>query len=570
MASRTPPRGVTLPGRLFDRLQTSPDSPALAFYRPGRGPTEWKAYADVHAEAAATAAAMADLGCRPGTACIIVLPSGPAAARLVLAALLQGALPLLIAPPSILGSGSDLARVLDSTVRRSKARLVVCPQTMADEIDPSRWRSTRVVFGEETLTALPPGEATAPAPSGPGDLAALQLTSGTTGLPKICMWSHRGVLAAIDGMTAAMAVDQDDIFFNWTPLYHDMGLVNNYLTCLLAGIPLVMMSPHDFVKSPVSWLRGLTETRANVTWSPNFGFALATQRIREEELEAVELSHVSGFWNAAERIHLSTMIDFQQRFSPWGLAPDALKTNFGCAENVGGATFTETGKPFSYEYVDRDALLVERLAIPSTAESPTAVAVVGAGRAHPLMEISIRSRQGQPLPDGHIGEIALDTPSRMLGYWGDARASQRALSHGVLRTGDLGYLREGELFWVGRVKERITVRGRKLDPSDFEPVLFSVDGLRKGSFAAFGVDDEATGTQRVVVVSEVVEPLPVPPFRLRESIARAVLEKLGLSVEVLLVPPGTLTKTSSGKRRHRHFRREYERGRLQTIQIESP
>jgi acyl-CoA synthetase (AMP-forming)/AMP-acid ligase II len=558
--------------RLFDRVLRRPDAPALTFYRPSRtgaGVFEWKTFSEVYREAMATGKAIAELGCRPGEVCLIVLPSGAGAARLVLGALLGGAYPLLIAPPSILGSGSDLARVLDATVRRTKARLVFCPSSMAKDIDPSRWPSTRVIFGEESVTSVGELDPVPPHPAQPEDLAALQLTSGATGLPKVCKWSHRGVLAAIDGMTAAMAVDGHDTFFNWTPLYHDMGLVNNYLTCLVSGIPLVMMSPHDFVKSPVSWLRGLTETEATVTWSPNFGFALATQRITEPELEGVDLARVRGFWNAAERINLSTMLDFQRRFEPHGLAPDALKTNFGCAENVGGATFTEAGKPFTYEFVDQEALTKRRVARPVAADTPNAVPVVGAGIAHPLMEISIRSRDGQTLPDGRVGEIALETPSRMLGYWGDAAASERALRHGVLRTGDLGYLREGELFWVGRARERINVRGRKFDPSDFEPILFDLEGLRKGCFAAFGLDDPATGTQRVVVVSEVAEPLLLPIGQLKEATVRAILEQLGLAVEVLLVPSGTLTKTSSGKRRHRHFRRAYERGELQTREIQA-
>jgi acyl-CoA synthetase (AMP-forming)/AMP-acid ligase II len=368
-------------------------------------------------------------------------------------------------------------------------------------------------------------------------------------------------------MTAAMAVGDDDIFFNWTPLYHDMGLVNNYLTCLVSGIPLVLMSPHDYVKAPASWLRGLSDTRSTVTWSPNFGFAVASQRIQDDELEGVSLNHVRGFWNAAERIHLSTMLEFHRRFGPYGVSMDALKTNFGCAENVGGATFTEAGKPFSFEYVDGDLLLDKRIAQPIPAASPRAVPVVGAGMAHPLMEMSIRSRSGNALPDGHVGEVALDTPSAMVGYWGDSRSTETAFRYGALRTGDLGYMRDGELFWVGRVKERITVRGRKVDPSDFEPVLFDIAGLRKGCFAAFGVDEPATGTQRVVVVSEVIDNLRRSIDDLREQVGRSILEKLGLAAEILLVPSGTLTKTSSGKRRHRHFRRAYDLGELQSLQV---
>jgi acyl-CoA synthetase (AMP-forming)/AMP-acid ligase II len=443
---------------------------------------------------------------------------------------------------------------------------------MADEAEEyaSASQATRIVFGEESLMRQPSSAFLQSARPEAADMVALQLTSGTTGLPKVCIWNNRGVLSAVDGMTVAMAVGGDDVFFNWTPLYHDMGLVNNYLTCLVSGIPLVLMSPHDFVKGPVSWLRGLFDTKSTVTWSPNFGFAVASQRIADDELSGLSLDHVRSFWNAAERIHLSTMLEFQRRFGPYGVSSDALKTNFGCAENVGGATFTEAGKPFSFEYVDSTLLLDKRIARTVAADSSNAVPVVGSGMAHPMMEISVRSRTGSPLPDGHVGEVALDTPSSMMGYLGDTRSTERAFRYGVLRTGDLGYMRDGELFWVGRAKERITVRGRKIDPSDFEPVLFEIPGLRKGCFAAFGVDEAQSGTQRVVVVSEVIDPLTLPPGELRERIGRSILEQLGLSAEILLVPSGTLTKTSSGKRRHRHFRRAYDRGELQRLQVGKP
>jgi acyl-CoA synthetase (AMP-forming)/AMP-acid ligase II len=561
--------GETLAARLQNRIDDDSQGRALAFYKPRQRVGEWKDFATIYAEASATAEVMAELGCKAGDVCIIVLPSGRAAARLVLAAILQGSIPLLIAPPSILGTGSDLSRVLRDCIRKTQAKLVICPQSMAEGADSysSASRETRIVFGEESLLPDPSGTLIDAARPGATSLVALQLTSGTTGLPKICGWNNRGVLSAIDGMTAAMAVGDDDVFFNWTPLYHDMGLVNNYLTCLVSGIPLVLMSPHDFVRAPVSWLRGLSDTKSTVTWSPNFGFALASQRIDDDELRGLSLHHVRSFWNAAERVHLSTMLDFHRRFGPYGVSIDSLKTNFGCAENVGGATFTEAGKPFSFEYVDGDLLLDKRLARPVPADSPTAVPVVGAGMAHPMMEISIRSRTGHTLPDGHVGEVALDTPSSMIGYLGDARSTARAFRYGALRTGDLGYMRDGELFWVGRAKERITVRGRKVDPSDFEPVLFDIAGLRKGCFAAFGVDEPATGTQRVVVVSEVIDNLTAPLDELRGQIGRSILEKLGLTAEILLVPNGTLTKTSSGKRRHRHFRRAYDLGELQSLQV---
>jgi len=175
----------------------------------------------------------------------------------------------------------------------------------------------------------------------------------------------------------------------------------------------------------------------------------------------------------------------------------------------------------------------------------------------------VLSAAGRVLPEGHVGELALHTPSRMVGYLHQRGETRRVFNRGWMRTGDLAYLRGREVFWVGRRRERITVRGRKLDPSDFEQILFGIPGLRTGCFAAFGVDDEIAGTQRLVIVAEVREATAGGARGLVAQIRERVSLQLGVSAdEVVLVKPGTLTKTSSGKRRHRFFHQAYLDGAL--------
>lgn len=551
---------TSLQSMLWERLQAAADEPALTFYR-GNELGPWSTFAGFYQQAATTASHLREEGLKSGEICIIVLPSEETAARVVLGTLLLGAVPLLIAPPGLAGPNSNLTRVLEHTLALTRAALVVAQDPLPIATTESGARLVQA--GSLSIDGI--GEISPPHFPKESDLAALQLTSGTTGLPRICTWDHRAILAAFEGMRRAMSLSGDDVCFNWTPLYHDMGLVNNFLLCLAEGVPLALMSPHEFAAEPSRWLKGLSDSKATMTWSPNFGFALAAQRARNEALEGVRLEGVRAFWNAAERIHLSTILAFSDRFAPFGVRPEALKTNFGCAENVGGATFSDPLGGYVVEYLDPDQL-GEGKAVPTDRNGPS-IPVVGVGRPYPGMKVQIRSSEGQPLPDGEIGEIFLDSPSRMSGYLGDPDASHQALVGEMLRSGDLGYLRNGEVFWVGRAKERITVSGKKYDPSDFEAALLTIPSLRAGRFAAFGVDDEREGTERLVIVAEVIEPLSGSLEDIRKEIRRKVFLDIGVNVgEVLLVSSGSLAKTSSGKRRHNHYRAMYEEGALRPLE----
>lgn len=542
-----------------ERLQRDPDRRALAWYD-ARGVVEWQTFAQVHRTATHVAARLREDGLRRGDVCVITLPSSEPSSTVLLAALLAGALPLLVAPPTLQRFNSDLAKILFRTIEKTRARLVVYGEAL--EESDADWsgleRHTRFVAIDDVLRERDGGADHLPRIRPAADsTAALQLTSGTTTLPRVAVWSQRAVIAALDGMAVAMRLAADDVCFNWTPLYHDMGLVNNFLLCLTRGVPLVMMKPQDFVRRPSLWLRGLHDSGATVTWSPNFGFALAAERIADRDIKGVSLARVRTFWNAAERVHLDTIRSFEARFARHGLRANAVKTNFGCVENVGGATFGDVDGPVQVEYVDLGALHGRGVAEPATPGAPS-LAIVGVGRPNPGMKCVALATNRRPLGDGKVGELAFLTPSRMTGYLGDAPATRRALAGPYLRTGDLGYLRDGEVFWVGRLRERITVRGRKIDPSDLESVLGEIRGLRAGCFAAFGVDDPRSGTERIVVVAEAREPLERGADDIRADILERVYRRLDLHIsEVLLVHGGALSKTSSGKRRHRRFRELY-------------
>ena len=559
---------ASLQWRLRERLEREPEGRALGFVRSDGG-CDWLTFAETCGRAAAVGACLEENGLSRGEVCVLALPSEELAPLALLGVLMAGGVPVLAAPPIVRGLHSNLEKVLRHVIATSGARVVLCDDR--DDAGLDTLRSQFPETGFVTAAAIDPRQPSEPVIEqlpDPTEIAALQLTSGTTGFPRLCVWEQRAVLAAVDGMHRAMALAPDDVCLNWTPLYHDMGLVNNFLLCMLSGVPLALLETLEFLKRPGLWLRALDGTGATVTWSPNFGFALATERARPRDLEGVRLGGVRAFWNAAERIHPETVAAFYRRFRQWGVRREALKTNFGCAENVGGATFSSPEGGFRSERIRRRPLHEQRearLAGPSDPESET-VEIVGVGRPFEGCSAHILSSSGEELPDGRVGEITLDTPSLMQRYLGDDAATRQAIVDGRLRTGDLGYKRGSELFWIGRRRERINLQGRKYDPSDFESALLRVDGVRTGCFAVFGVDDGRTGTERLVVVTELRRGRPLPTDELIDEIRGRVMTEIGVPVaDVVLVAEGSMTKTSSGKRRHQFYRGLYEAGRLEAL-----
>lgn len=552
-------REETIQGLLHDRLERHPDKRALAIVGID-GAINWLTTAGLHRAAAGRAAWLREAGLRQGDTAVLVSSDPGFAASCVLGILQLGAVPLLVAPPAIQGVNSNLREVIRHVAGLSSARLVLLPKGMGETaaLLAEKHAGTAALVGEGGGDAAEPGFAEPAADA----TAMLQLTSGTTGLPRICVWRHPQVLVAVAGMGAAMRLGDGDVFANWTPLYHDMGLVNNLMVCLLRGIPLALMNPIDFIRRPALWLKVMHDAQATETWAPNFGYAIAAQRIADADIEGVRLDHVRGFWSAGEKVHIGTFEEFHRRFESRGVRWESLKANFGCAENVGGATFTDPDGALVVERLESAALYERREAVVAdVAYAGETERVVSTGKGHPLLRVLVLGPDGAPLPDGVVGEVALESPSRLIGFLGQPNESAKILKGEHVITGDLGYLRGGELFWVGRSRERINLAGAKHDPSDFEAPLDEVEGLRKGCFAAFGVEDGQLGTERLVLVCELAEKAARPLPEICDEVRRRVALKLGVTVsEVALVEKGMLTKTSSGKRRHLHFRDLYVSG----------
>jgi fatty-acyl-CoA synthase len=460
----------------------------------------------------------------------------------------------------------DLPRYLDQTaaaLRAAGARAVVTTSTLAPLFQAlsGGCPDLRLVISCSQLDA-PPREPTMRV--SPDAVAFVQFTSGSTSTPKGVALTHRSLganIAAING-PAGLDVGPHDSGLSWLPLYHDMGLVGMALGSIYAARTTVLLPTQLFVKRPAAWLRAIARHRSTISFAPNFAYDLCVRRVKERDLEGLDLScwRIAGC--GAEPIHAPTLAAFAEKLAPAGFRASSFLPCYGLAEHVLAAAFPPRDREPRVEVLDAAELTERRLARPIAANEPGAhsAAVVSCGAPLPGHQLRIAGEGGREVPERHVGEIRLSGPSVMLGYYNDEALTADAIEDGWLRTGDLGYLADGELFVCGRVKDLIIVNGRKYHPQDLEWGVDDLPGLRPGRVVAFGLSRPG-GPDRVAIVAEPSG--RVPARTVVEAIRRRVGDLCGLYVdEVVLVPGGTIGRTTSGKVQRAATKARYERGEL--------
>jgi acyl-CoA synthetase (AMP-forming)/AMP-acid ligase II len=346
------------------------------------------------------------------------------------------------------------------------------------------------------------------------------------------------------------------------PLNHDMGLVGMALGAMYTQRPCVLLPPQAFVKRPAEWLRAITRHRGSISFAPNFAYDLCVRRVKD--LDGLDLSSWRVAGCGAEPIHPPTLAAFAEKFAAVGFRDTSFLPCYGLAEHVLAATFPPHGRRLRTERVSADELTGQRVAVLHQGNGQS-IRLVSCGSALPGHEIQVVGEDGQALPERHVGEILLAGPSVMLGYYRQDALTSQSIRDGWLRTGDLGYLSEGELFVCGRAKDVIIVNGRKYHPQDLEWAVDGLAGVRRGRVVAFGAAEDGRA-DRVVIV---VEPSgTVSSESLTDTIRRRVSDLFGLYVDdVTLVPSGTVGRTTSGKVQRAMTKARYERGDLVAVVV---
>jgi amino acid adenylation domain-containing protein/non-ribosomal peptide synthase protein (TIGR01720 family) len=405
------------------------------------------------------------------------------------------------------------------------------------------------------------------------DLAFLQYTSGSTSTPKGVMLSHRNLLHNERIIQQAFQQSEQSIIAGWLPFYHDMGLIGNVLQSLFVGAPYIFMSPLSFLQRPVRWLQAISRYRATTSGGPNFAYDLCVRKISAEQRSTLDLSSWSVAFNGAEPIRAETLERFAMTFAACGFRREAFRPCYGLAEATLLVSVSARQETPFIKTISQRALENNHIA-KLTTEEKEARQLVGCGKTISDERILIVNPDSMALckPD-EVGEVWVSSPSVAAGYWNDSEETRRTFQAYLsdtgegpfLRTGDLGFIADDELFLTGRLKDLIIIRGLNHYPQDIElSVERCHQALKPGCGAAFSVTVE--GEERLVLVQETETRQPVDWQTLIASIREAVGQEHEVQVHAIaLVKAGTVPKTSSGKIQRRACRAMFLEQRLETV-----
>jgi acyl-CoA synthetase (AMP-forming)/AMP-acid ligase II/acyl carrier protein len=398
----------------------------------------------------------------------------------------------------------------------------------------------------------------------PDDLAFLQYTSGSTAAPKGVMVTHGNLMENERVIQSVLSHDEESTFVGWLPVYHDMGLIGNVLQPLYIGALSVLMSPVSFLQQPFRWLRAVSRYRAHTSGGPNFAYDLCARKATEEQRTGLDLSGWRVAFNGAEPTRHETMSRFAETFEACGFRRQAFYPCYGLAEATLFVTGGDKDAPYAVRTVSRAGLEENLAAEAAAGESVTLVGCGKPGSAHGVVVVDPATFA--PCPPGRVGEIWVRGPSVTRGYWGQPEETARTFGARLsgsgegpfLRTGDLGFSSEGELYFAGRLKDLIIIRGRNLHPQDIESTVQQAhEALRRGCGAAFPVDFD--GEEALVIVQEVERGFDRAKLaELLSAVRRAVAaEHDVLPRAIVLVRQASILKTSSGKIQRRSTRSAY-------------
>ncbi|MGH2423960.1 amino acid adenylation domain-containing protein [Pseudomonas sp. C 49-2] len=532
----------TLVQSLQRRAAQTPDQVALRFLAESAEHSVVLSYRDLDQRARTIAAAL-QANADQGDRAVLLFPSGPDYVAAFFGCLYAGVIAVPAYPPE--STRRHHQERLLSIISDAEPRLLLTIASLADGL--SQIENAPPVLSVDSLENL--GHWVAP-DLHPDDIAFLQYTSGSTALPKGVQVSHGNLVANEVLIRRGFGIDlnPDDVIVSWLPLYHDMGLIGGLLQPIFSGVPCVLMSPAYFLGRPLRWLEAISEYGGTISGGPDFAYRLCSERVSETALERLDLSQWRVAYSGSEPIRLDTLERFAEKFATCGFTSNNFFASYGLAEATLFVAGGSRGHGIPALRVDEQALAANR------AEPGQGSAIMSCGTSQPEHAVLIADPYTlTELGDNSVGELWATGPSIAHGYWRNPEATAKTFVEHAgrtwLRTGDLGFIRDGEVYITGRLKDLLIVRGHNLYPQDIEQTIErEVEVVRKGRVAAFAVNEQ--GLEGIGIAAEISRSVQkiLPPEALIKAIRQAVAEAYQEAPSVVvLLNPGALPKTSSGK-----------------------
>ncbi|HTU68854.1 MAG TPA: AMP-binding protein [Candidatus Baltobacteraceae bacterium] len=511
--------GSSLAARLRDAAALTPQKPFCTFL--SRGKDEAITYGELYDRSCAYARFLSGHGVAPGAVVLIILRHSPHLFYSFFGAVLAGAIPSFMPFPTPKQRGDLYWSDHETLFARIEPALIVTYKENRDTaLAALPHLRVPIVVEEETALVTPDSREYPGLHAEYDSVACLQHSSGTTGLKKGVMLTHRAIDLQVGAYAESIGLDSNDRVASWLPLYHDMGFITSFLMVVLRGLHVVALDPFEWVMRPGLLLDSIEKYRATLTWLPNFAFAHLANATKPGA--RWDLSSMRAFISCSEPCKPRAFERFLSRFRDCGVTEQMLAISYAMAENVFGVTQTKLG------------------GAPRTVRG-----VLSCGEPLPGVRVAV-ARGENFAENGTVGEIAVTSPFLFSGYYGLADATRSKLRDGWYATGDLGFVDGGELFVTGRLDDMLIVNGRNYYAHDIEEAVSELPGCIPGRAVAITVEDPATGAEGLVVIAEHED--AAEPAMTAVGIKASLLERFGLAVHaVVVLPAGRLVKTTSGK-----------------------
>ena len=539
-----------------------PDRPHIQFYQDdGKGETI--TYLQLQTNAQIVAASLQERGLKMGDTVAIMLPTGREYFFSYFGILMAGGIPVPIYPPARPSQIEEHilrhTRILQNCLAEI---LIIVPEALpiAHLLKSHVPSLEQIVSASKLLTSS--FKVVHPVLHS-DDIAFIQYTSGSTGDPKGVALTHANLLANIRAMGNAVNANSKDVFVSWLPLYHDMGLIGAWLGSLYFAALYVVMSPLSFLARPERWLWAIHHYRGTLSASPNFGYEYCLHRVKESDFKGLDLSSWRAAFNGAEAVSPETLTCFINHFTPFGFNQKAMMPVYGLAESSVGLAFPPLERGVLVDNIERDTFMKTGKALETQVNNPHALHFVSSGVPIVGHQIRIVDHASHELPERLEGQLQFRGPSSTSGYFRNAKKTEGLFDGEWLNSGDLAYIAKGELFITGRTKDIIIRAGRNIYPDELEKAISNIPGIRKGCVAIFGSTDAKRATERLIVLAESRSEEPDEQTKLRLEINELATDLIGTPLdEIVLAPPGSVLKTSSGKIRRDASRQMYENGEI--------